>query len=153
MKYWLIKSEPSTFGIEDLAAAPRRRTGWDGVRNYQARNMLRDEVCKGDLAFFYHSSCELPGIYGIVKVVKAGYPDPSAFERGHDHYDPDSDPAAPRWYSIDVALDRRLAQPITLATLKANERAIGGLIVLRKGNRLSVTPVTAQQWRAVLALE
>ena len=153
MKYWLIKSEPSTFGIEDLAAAPRRRTGWDGVRNYQARNMLRDEVCKGDLAFFYHSSCELPGIYGIVKVVKAGYPDPTAFERGHDHYDPDSDPAAPRWYSIDVALDRRLAQPITLATLKANERAIGGLIVLRKGNRLSVTPVTAQQWRAVLALE
>ena len=153
MKYWLIKSEPSTFGIDDLAAAPRRRTGWDGVRNYQARNMLRDEVCKGDLAFFYHSSCELPGIYGIVKVVKAGYPDPTAFERGHDHYDPDSDPAAPRWYSIDVALDRRLAQPITLATLKANERAIGGLIVLRKGNRLSVTPVTAQQWRSVLALE
>ncbi len=153
MKYWLIKSEPSTFGIDDLAAAPRRRTGWDGVRNYQARNMLRDEVCKGDLAFFYHSSCELPGIYGIVKVVKAGYPDPTAFERGHDHYDPDSDPAAPRWYSIDVALDRRLAQPITLATLKANERAIGGLIVLRQGNRLSVTPVTAQQWRSVLALE
>ena len=153
MLYWLIKSEPSTFAIDDLAAAPRRRTGWDGVRNYQARNMLRDEMRKGDLAFFYHSSCELPGIYAIVKVVKAGYPDPTAFERGHDHYDPDSDPAAPRWYSVDVELIRRLAQPITLATLKANARAIGDLLVLRKGNRLSVTPVTAQQWRSVLALE
>jgi len=153
MKHWLMKSEPATFGIEDLAAAPRHRTGWDGVRNYQARNMLRDEMQTGDLAFFYHSSCEVPGIYGIVKVVKAGYPDPTAFERGHDHYDPGSDRAAPRWFTVDVELVRRLAPPITLATLKANARSIGDLAVLRKGNRLSITPVSAEQWRRVLALE
>jgi predicted RNA-binding protein with PUA-like domain len=153
MKYWLMKSEPATFGIDHLAAAPRRRTGWDGVRNYQVRNMLRDEMQKGDLAFFYHSSCEVPGIYGIVKVVKAGHPDPTAFARGHDHYDPDSDPAAPRWYSVDVELVRRLAQPITLDTLKASARALGDLLVLRKGNRLSITAVTGEQWKRVLALE
>ena len=153
MKYWLIKTEPATFGIEDLAAAPRRRTGWDGVRNYQARNMLRDEMRKGDLAFFYHSSCDVPGIYGIVKVVKGGHPDPTAFERGHDHYDPGSDPAAPRWFTVDVELVRRFATPITLATLKANARALGDLVVLRKGNRLSITPVTADEWQRVLALE
>ena len=152
MKYWLIKSEPATFGIDSLVAAPRRRTGWDAVRNYQARNMLRDEMRKGDLAFFYHSSCDVPGIYGIVKVVKAGYPDPTAFERGHHHYDPDSDPAAPRWFMIDVELVRRLANPITLDTLKANAHTLGDLIVLRKGNRLSIMPVTADQWRRVLAL-
>jgi predicted RNA-binding protein with PUA-like domain len=152
MKHWLIKSEPATFGIEDLAAAPHRRTGWHGVRNYQARNMLRDEMDKGDLAFFYHSSCAAPGIYGIVKVVKAGYPDPTAFERGHDDYDPASDPAVPRWFAVDVELVRPLAQPIALATLKAHARALGDLAVLRKGNRLSITPVTAEQWRRVLAL-
>jgi predicted RNA-binding protein with PUA-like domain len=152
MKHWLIKSEPATFGIEDLAAAPHRRTGWYGVRNYQARNMLRDEMDKGDLAFFYHSSCAAPGIYGIVKVVKAGYPDPTAFERGHDDYDPASDPAVPRWFAVDVELVRPLAQPIALATLKAHARALGDLAVLRKGNRLSITPVTAEQWRRVLAL-
>jgi predicted RNA-binding protein with PUA-like domain len=154
MKHWLMKSEPATFGIEHLAAAPRRRTSWDGVRNYQARNMLRDQMQKGDLAFFYHSSCEVPGIYGIVRVVKAGYPDPTACERGHDHYDPDSDPATPRWFTVDVELVRRLARPITLATLKANAReGRCDLAVLRKGNRLSITPVTAEQWRHVLALE
>jgi predicted RNA-binding protein with PUA-like domain len=153
MKHWLMKSEPATFGIEQLAAAPRRRTSWDGVRNFQARNMLRDEMQKGDLAFFYHSSCEVPGIYGIVKVVKAGYPDPTAFERGHAHYDPGSDRAAPRWFTVDVELVRRLAAPITLATLKAqaHEGHID-LAVLRKGNRLSITPVSAEQWRRVLGL-
>ena len=153
MKYWLIKTEPATFGIDALAAAPRRRTGWDGVRNYQARNMLRDEMRKDDLAFFYHSSCEVPGIYGIVRIVKSGHPDPTAFVRGHDHYDPGSDPAAPRWYTVEVALVRRFATPITLATLKASARAIGDLVVLRKGNRLSITPVTADEWQRVLALE
>jgi predicted RNA-binding protein with PUA-like domain len=114
--------------------------------------MLRDEMDKGDLAFFYHSSCAAPGIYGIVKVVKAGYPDPTAFERGHDDYDPASDPAVPRWFAVDVELVRPLAQPIALATLKAHARALGDLAVLRKGNRLSITPVTPEQWRRVLAL-
>lgn len=106
MNYWLMKSEPSTFGIDDLAKARNRTTGWDGVRNFQARNFLRDEMKKGDLAFFYHSSCDVPGIAGIVKVVREGYPDPSAFAKGDDHYDADSDPDKPRWYSVDVKLER-----------------------------------------------
>jgi predicted RNA-binding protein with PUA-like domain len=152
MNYWLMKSEPSTFGIDDLAKAPRHRSHWDGVRNYQARNMLRDEMKKGDLAFFYHSSCEVPGIYGIVKIVREGYPDPTAFDPRHAHFDPKSDAAAPTWYMVDVALERRFAAPLTLEKLKANARALGDLVVLRRGNRLSITPVTATQWRKVLAL-
>lgn len=153
MKYWLMKTEPTTFGIDDLAKAPRKRTCWDGVRNYQVRNMLRDEMRKGDLAFFYHSSCEVPGIYGIVKIAKEGYPDSTAFDPKHDHFDPESDPRAPRWFMVDVELERRFAKPITLETLKANAKKLDDMLVLRRGNRLSVTPVTPEQWRRVLALE
>lgn len=152
MKYWLMKSEPSTFGIDDLAKAPKKRTAWDGVRNYQVRNMLRDEMRKGDLAFFYHSSCEVPGIYGIVKIVKEGYPDASAFDPKHHYFDDESDPQSPRWYAVDVELERRFAKPITLDTLKANAEKLDDMLVLRRGNRLSITPVTAEQWRRVLAL-
>ena len=152
MKYWLMKSEPTTFGIDDLAKAPRRRSHWDGVRNYQVRNMLRDELKKGDLAFFYHSSCDVPGIYGIARVVREGYPDPTAFEPRHAHYDPKSDPAAPTWYMVDIELVRRFATPVTLEKLKANARTLGDLVILKRGNRLSITPVTATQWRKVLAL-
>ena len=152
MKHWLMKSEPSTFGIDHLARAPRRRSGWDGVRNYQVRNMLRDEMKKGDLAFFYHSSCEVPGIYGITRIVREGYPDPTAFDPRHAHFDPKSDPAAPTWYMVDVELVRRFDRPVTLDTLKANARALGDFAVLRRGNRLSIMPVTAAQWRKVLAL-
>jgi predicted RNA-binding protein with PUA-like domain len=153
MRYWLMKSEPETFGIDDLAKAPRKRTGWDGVRNFQVRNMLRDEMKKGDLALFWHSSCEVPGAYGIVKIVKEGYADPSALDPRHRYHDPDSDPAEPRWYAVDVELVRRFEKPITLATLKANAGKLGDMLVLRRGNRLSITPVTAEQWRRVLALE
>ncbi len=152
MKYWLMKSEPATFGIDHLAKAPRRRSHWDGVRNYQVRNMLRDEMQKGDLAFFYHSSCEVPGIYGVVRIVREGYPDPTAFDPRHAHFDPKSDPAAPTWYMVDVELERRFATPVTLEKLKANARALGDLLVLKRGNRLSITPVTPTQWRKVLAL-
>ena len=147
-----MKSEPTTFGIDDLAKAPRRRSHWDGVRNYQVRNMLRDEMRKGDLAFFYHSSCEVPGIYGTARIVREGYPDPTAFDPRHAHFDPKSDPAAPTWYMVDIELVRRFASPVTLAQLKANARALGGLAVLKRGNRLSIVPVTATQWRKVLAL-
>jgi predicted RNA-binding protein with PUA-like domain len=153
MKHWLMKSEPTTFGIADLARAPRRRSAWDGVRNYQVRNMLRDEMKKGDLAFFYHSSCEVPGIYGIVRIAREGYPDPTAFDPKHDHFDPKSDPATPTWYMVDVELVRRFKQPITLERMKANARALGDLLVLKRGNRLSITPVTASEWQKVLALE
>lgn len=152
MNYWLMKSEPSTFGIDDLAKAPRRRSRWDGVRNYQVRNMIRDQMREGDLAFFYHSSCEVPGIYGIARVVRESYPDPTAFDPRHVHFDPKSDPAAPTWFMVDVEFVRRFETPVTLEKLKANARAIGDLLVLRRGNRLSITPVTPTQWRKVLAL-
>ncbi len=151
--HWLMKSEPSTFGIDDLAKAPKKRTRWDGVRNYQVRNMLRDEFRKGDLALFWHSSCDVPGAYGIVKVVKEGYPDPTALDPKHRYFDPESDPAEPRWYAVDVELVRRFEKPITLATLKAEGARLSDMLVLRRGNRLSITPVTAELWRRVLALE
>jgi predicted RNA-binding protein with PUA-like domain len=154
MHYWLMKTEPGTFGVEDLAAAPRSTTGWDGVRNYQARNMLRDEIKKGDRAFLYYSSCEVPGIVAIMQVVKEGYPDPTAFDRRHHHFDPESDPAKPRWYMVDVRLERRLARTITLAELRAHAgRELKGMALLRPGNRLSVTPVQAAHWKFILTLE
>jgi len=149
-----MKTEPSTFGLEHLAAAPRRTTAWDGVRNFQARNMLRDEMRRGDQAFLYHSSCEVPGIVAIMKIAKAGYPDPTAFDRKHHHYDPDSDPADPRWYMVDVRLERRLARTITLEELRAHAaKELAGLALLRRGNRLSITPVEAAHWRFILSLE
>jgi predicted RNA-binding protein with PUA-like domain len=154
MNHWLLKTEPSTFGIDHLADAPRQTTGWDGVRNYQARNFIRDQMKKGDEAFLYHSSCEIPGIAGIVTVVKSPYPDQSAFERRDPHYDPDSDPAAPRWYSMDIKLKRRLKRVITLEELKKYARdKLSGMILLRAGNRLSVTPVEEKHWQFILSLE
>ena len=116
MNFWLFKSEPDTFGVDDLARAPASTTAWDGVRNYQVRNMLRDQVCKGDRGFFYHSSCDEPGIAGIVKVVRAGYPEAAALDRRHRYYDPKSDPASPTWYSVDVKLERRIDPVIGLET-------------------------------------
>jgi len=154
MRYWLMKTEPGTFGLEHLAAAPRRTTAWDGVRNYQARNMLRDEMKKGDQAFLYHSSTEVPGIVAIMQIVKQAYPDPTAFDRKHHHYDAASDPQAPRWFMVDVQLKRRLARTITLEELRAHEhRELKGMVLLRRGNRLSITPVEAAHWKFILALE
>ncbi|HEY8509618.1 MAG TPA: EVE domain-containing protein [Steroidobacteraceae bacterium] len=154
MRYWLMKSEPDTFSIDDLAKAPRQTTGWDGVRNFQARNMLRDQMKRGDLAFFYHSSCDVPGIVGIVEVVKEGYPDPTAFDRRSRYYDPDSDPAAPRWFMVDVRLKRRLKRVITLEELRAHaEKELKGMLLLRRGNRLSITPVEPAHWKFILTLE
>jgi predicted RNA-binding protein with PUA-like domain len=153
MKYWLMKSEPDVFGIDDLEAAPRSTTAWDGVRNYQARNMLRDELQRGDLAFLYHSSCKEPGIAGIVKVVRPGYPDPSALDRNSPYFDPQSDKQSPRWYSVDVKLDRRIDPPITLKELREHQRgALKDMLLLRRGNRLSVTPVTAKEWNFILGM-
>jgi len=154
VSYWLLKTEPTSFGIDDLARAPGRRTAWDGVRNYQARNMLRDEMKKGDGAFLYHSSCEVPGIVGIVEVVRAGYPDPTAFDRKHHHYDADSDPSAPRWFMVDVRLVRKLARIITLDELREHAQGkLQDLRLLQRGNRLSVIPVSARSWAFILALE
>ena len=154
MNHWLLKSEPGTFSIDDLAARPRRTTAWDGVRNYQARNMLRDSMKKGDAAFFYHSSCDVPGIAGIVEIVKSGYPDATAFDPKHDHYDGESTPAEPRWYVVDVRLERKFTRIITLDELREHAgSALSELIVLKRGNRLSVTPVTKKNRDFILALE
>lgn len=152
MRCWLFKSEPSEFSVDDLAARPGQTEPWDGVRNYQARNYLRDGMRTGDLGFFYHSSCAEPGIVAIVRVASAAYPDPTQFDPRHPHYDPGSDPSSPRWYLVNVALEWRLARTITLAELKAHP-TLAGMPLLRKGNRLSVLPVTAEQWDYILGLE
>jgi predicted RNA-binding protein with PUA-like domain len=153
MAHWLMKSEPDVFGIDDLAKSPGKRTHWDGVRNYQARNFMRDEMRRGDLAFFYHSNTDEPGIVGIVKIVKEGYPDHTAFDVDDAHYDADSDPKKPRWYMVDVKLERKFRRTITLATLREHEeRALKGLALLKRGNRLSVMPVSAVHWKRILDL-
>ena len=154
MNHWLMKSEPSTFGVDHFESAPRRTTAWDGVRNYQARNMLRDEMKRGNKAFLYHSSCAEPGIVAILGVVRGGYPDASAFERGDPHFDPDSDRDDPRWYSVDVKLERRLKRVITLDELRAHAaKELEGMWLLRRGNRLSITPLADAHWRFILSLE
>ena len=150
MNYWLMKSEPSVFSIDDLK---RRRTEpWDGVRNYQARNMLRDEMKKGDLAFFYHSNCEAPGIVGIMEIAKPGYPDPTAFDPASRYFDPKSDLDNPRWYLVDVKYRRKLKRPITLEELR-QKPPLQKMQLLQKGNRLSVMPLTKKEWDYILGME
>jgi predicted RNA-binding protein with PUA-like domain len=154
MRHWLMKTEPAAFSVEDLAAAPRRTSAWDGVRNYQARNMLRDEMRRGDQVFLYYSSCEVPGIVAIMQVVKQGYPDPTAFDRKHHHYDAGSDRTNPRWFMVDVQLKRPLARTITLTELRAHAgKELKGMVLLRAGNRLSITPVEEAHWQFILSLE
>lgn len=152
MNYWLMKSEPETFGIDDLKKRPKQTEPWDGVRNYQARNTLRDSMKVGDQAFFYHSSCDTPGIVGIMEIVRAGYPDSSAFDPEDHHFDPGSDPEKPRWYRVDVRFVRKLKRTISLTELKPHN-ALAGFPLLQRGNRLSVLPVTPQQWKFILSLE
>jgi predicted RNA-binding protein with PUA-like domain len=153
MQYWLMKTEPDTFGVDDLAKAPKATACWDGVRNYQARNMLRDQMRRGDLAFLYHSSTAAPGIVAVMEIVRQGYPDSTAFDRKDHHFDPDSDPANPRWYMVDVRLKRRLARVITLEELRKHAtKELAGMVLLRPGNRLSVMPVEAAHWKFILAL-
>jgi predicted RNA-binding protein with PUA-like domain len=153
MNYWLMKTEPSTFSIDDLAKAPKRTTCWDGARNYQVRNMLRDQFAVGDLAFMYHSSCDIPGVVGVMKVVSKGYPDATAFDRKHAHYDPESDPKAPRWYMVDVRLEQRFSRVISLDELRRHvDGKLRDLLILKRGNRLSITPVSAAEWRFIGSL-
>jgi predicted RNA-binding protein with PUA-like domain len=152
MQYWLMKSEPDEFGIDDLANRPDQTEPWDGVRNYQARNMMRDEMRRGDQVFFYHSSTREPGIVGIAEVVREGYPDDTAFDPDDPHFDPRSDPDNPRWYRVDVRLVRKLQRTITLSELKQKPE-LEGMQLLRKGNRLSVMPVSEEHWAFILSLE
>lgn len=152
MNYWLMKSEPDVFGIEDLKRCPAKTEPWDGVRNYQARNMMRDDMKKGDLVFFYHSNCKQPGIVGIMKVVREGYPDHTAFDAKEKYFDPKSDPDNPRWYMVDVRYVRMLKRVITLTELKTHKQ-LAEFPLVRRGNRLSVMPVSKKDWDFILALE
>jgi predicted RNA-binding protein with PUA-like domain len=151
VNHWLLKSEPEEFSIDDLARVGREP--WSGVRNYQARNFMRDEMQVGDGVLFYHSNCRPPGVVGIARVASRAYPDPTQFDPDSDYHDPASDPDAPRWLLVDVAFERKLDRCITLDELKAQAEALGDLPLLRRGNRLSVLPVSKAQWRHILSLE
>jgi predicted RNA-binding protein with PUA-like domain len=150
-RYWLLKTEPSVFSFDDLLAAPGRKSGWDGVRNYQARNYLRDEMKNGDGVLIYHSSSDPTAVVGTAEVVREGHPDPTQFERGNDHYDPDSRPDDPRWFQVEVRAVEKLAHPVTLERLKRTAQ-LAGMGLLRKGNRLSVQPVTESEFRTIVKL-
>lgn len=152
MNYWLMKSEPNAFGIDDLERRPGQTEPWDGVRNYQARNLMRDRMKRGDRVFFYHSNCEVPGIVGLAEIVREAYPDPTAFDPDHKHYDPKSRPDKPTWLMVDLRFVRKLKRTITLAELK-DRSELGGLALVRRGNRLSVMPVSETQWEFILSLE
>lgn len=147
-QYWLFKSEPDVFSIDDLAAEKGKRTSWEGVRNYQVRNMLRDEISKGDGVLFYHSRTKPMVIAGTAEVVKAGYPDHFAFDPDHKYFDPKSDPDNPAWYMVDIRLTQIFDQPVTRDALKADQTA-SQMKVMSRGCRLSITPVTADEWKAV----
>ena len=152
-RYWLVKSEPDSFSFDDLLASPDRTTSWDGVRNFQARNSMRDDMKLGDLVFFYHSSTEIPGVVGIAKVVREAYPDSTAFDKKNDHYDADSDPDKPRWYQVDVQLVRKFDRVISLDELRSHASGkLKDMVVLKRGNRLSITPVTKAEWTFVESL-
>ncbi|MFP5399314.1 MAG: EVE domain-containing protein [Gammaproteobacteria bacterium] len=147
--YWLMKSEPAECSIDDLARAPRATVPWTGVRNYQARNYMRDAMRVGDGVLFYHSSCAEPGIAGLAEVASAAYPDATQFDPDSAYHDPASDPAAPRWLHVDVRLVRK-TRLLSLREMRKRPE-LADLQVLRRGNRLSITPVTPAQWQAVLA--
>ena len=150
MAYWLMKSEPHAFSIDDLKTV--RRNSWDGVRNYHARNMMRDDMRKGDLAFFYHSNCAEPGIVGVMRIVHEAYPDHTQFDPKSKYYDPKSEKNDPRWLMVDVAYKRKLRRTITLAELKAQPE-LAELPLVRRGNRLSVMPLARREWDFILAME
>jgi len=149
MRYWLMKSEPDEFSIDDLVKAKGQTTSWFGVRNYQARNYMRD-MKVGERALFYHSSCPEPGIAGIVEIAKLAHPDVSQFDRKSPYYDAKSNRDEPRWWNVDVKLVEK-TRLVTLPEMRA-EPSLASMITLRKGNRLSITPVTAEEWKAVLQL-
>ncbi|HEY6130935.1 MAG TPA: EVE domain-containing protein [Halioglobus sp.] len=150
MSYWIFKSEPDEFGIDHLAAQKKQTARWDGIRNYQARNNLRDVVKRNDLVLFYHSSCQHVGIAGTMEVVKSAYPDPAQFDPASPYYDAKSEPDNPRWFCVDVRLVEKFPQVIPTKVLKADPTT-AGLSIFKQG-RLSVAPVSSAQWKAVQKL-
>jgi predicted RNA-binding protein with PUA-like domain len=150
MNYWLMKSEPAEVSVDDALAAPRSTVPWTGVRNYQARNFMRDQMRVGDGVLFYHSSCAEPGVVGIARVASTPYPDPTQFDRKSPYHDPASKQESPRWLLVDVQVQRK-TRNLTLPELRADPE-LAELIVLKKGNRLSITPVEARHWKRILKL-
>lgn len=148
MQFWLMKSEPDVYGIDHLHAQKGKRDHWDGIRNYQARNFIRDEMKKGDLAFFYHSNCDQPGIVGIMEIIKEAYTDHTQFDSREKYYDPKSTPENPRWLMVDVKFKEKFETIITLKALKANPE-LKDMRLVQKGNRLSIMPVTKRQWDVI----
>lgn len=151
MAYWLFKSEPETFSIDDLKNRPSQTEPWDGVRNYQARNFLRDQIKINDHILFYHSNCKIPGVVGTALVIKAGYPDSTAFDRHSPYYDTASSEEKPRWFRVDVKFTKKFPRILSLHEIKAHS-LLKHMKIAQKGNRLSITPVTKKEWQTILAL-
>ena len=151
MAYWLMKSEPDVYSIDHLRSQKRRTDHWDGIRNYQARNFMRDQMKMGDLAFFYHSNCSEPAVVGIMEIVSAAYPDHTAFDPNEKHFDAKSDPDNPSWLMVDVKFKKKLKMPITLQAIKA-EKKLADMRLVQRGNRLSILPVTPSEWRHILKM-
>ncbi|MAI69470.1 MAG: EVE domain-containing protein [Rhodopirellula sp.] len=151
MKYWLMKTEPTTYSIDDLERESNQTTCWEGVRNYQARNLLRDDIQEGDRVLFYHSACKEPAVVGTAVVSRPGYPDSHAFDKRSKYYDAKSDPDNPRWYMVDVKLEKKFDAPVTLASLR-EKASLKEMVLLQKGSRLSVQPVKKKEFDIVLKM-
>ena len=151
MQYWLMKSEPDAFSIDDLKKV--KKEPWSGVRNYQARNFMWKDMKQGDAILFYHSNAKIPGIAGIAKVVSKAYPDPTQFDPESGYWDPKATPEKPRWFLVDVSFVRKFTEVLSLEKLKANAEILGDFVLLNRGTRLSVLPVTHDQWQTILTLE
>ncbi|MEM6730080.1 MAG: EVE domain-containing protein [Myxococcota bacterium] len=150
-RYWLMKSEPSVFSYDALTKEPKRTAMWDGVRNYQARNLLRDAIKKGDQVLFYHSNEAPIGVVGVCEVVKEGYPDPTQFDAKQKYYDAKSKPENPRWFVVDVKAKRKLPRVVTLQEIK-DRKSLASMKLVQKGQRLSVQPVTKKEYETILAM-
>ncbi len=148
MKYWLMKTEPDVFSIDDLKNHPQKTSPWEGVRNYQARNFMRDEMKKGDKVLIYHSNCKPPGVAGIAEVCKESYPDHFAWDKKSKYYDAKCDPQNPRWFMVDVKFKKMFKSTVSLSELK-EVKALESMLILRKGNRLSITPVTKKEFEII----
>ena len=151
MRHWLLKTEPGVFSFDDLLQAPDQTTGWNGIRNYQARNFLRDQMEEGDRVLIYHSSAEPPVVAGLAEVVRAGYPDPTQFDAKDDHYDPESTPGEPRWYQVDVKAVRKLSRAVSLEEIRRT-KALAKMPLVQRGQRLSVQPVGPEEYELIVRM-
>ena len=148
MKYWLMKSEPDVFSIDDLATSPEQTTYWEGVRNFQARNFMKEEMSVGDGVLFYYSSCAEPGVVGIAEVASEPYPDHTQFDAKSEYYDASANPDKPKWYMVDIKPVQKLPKYVSLKQMREAPE-LEGMVTLRRGNRLSITPVTPDEWKAI----